>query len=104
MIALGIHRVYKANEYRIYRSICVMTVLIKNRETDALIRHLAKLKGVGLTEAVHEALENELKRQHEGLSLVERSRAFTQRLMERARPDLGKPADKEFIDWLYEDD
>lgn len=81
-----------------------MTVLIKNRETDALIRRVAKLKGVGLTEAVHKALENELKREGEGQSLVERSRAFTQRLMERARPDLGKPVDKAFIDSLYEDD
>jgi antitoxin VapB len=81
-----------------------MTVLIKNRETDALIRRVAKLKGVGLTEAVHEAVENELKRANEGMSLVERSRAFTQRLMERARPDLGQPVDKEFIDSLYQDD
>jgi antitoxin VapB len=81
-----------------------MTVLIKNRETDALIRRVAKLKGVGLTEAVHEAVENELKRANEGMSLVERSRAFTQRLMERARPDPGQPVDKEFIDSLYEDD
>ena len=81
-----------------------MTVLIKNRETDALIRRVAKLKGVGLTEAVHEAVENELKRANEGMSLVERSRAFTQRLMERARPDPGQPVDKEFIDSLYQDD
>lgn len=81
-----------------------MTVLIRNRETDALIRRVAKLKGVGLTEAVHQALENELGRETGNSDYVERAMAFATRLRAMGDPARGKPADKAFIDSLYEDD
>ena len=81
-----------------------MTVLIKNPQTDALIRRVAELKGVGLTEAVHQALENELKRESHNSPYVERGLAFVKRLHERSNPALGLPVDKEFIDSLYDDD
>ena len=46
-------------------------------------------KGVGLTEAVHEALENELKREVSRPSLVERGLAFARRLQEQGNPALA---------------
>lgn len=79
-----------------------MAILIKNPKTDALVRKVAKLKGISLTEAVHEALERELERETTKPSLVELSRDFAQRLRELGDPSKGLPADKEFIDSLYE--
>ena len=40
-----------------------MAFHIKNPETDALARKVAALKKTGLTDAVHEALRNELARE-----------------------------------------
>ncbi len=37
-------------------------------------------------------------------SLVERSRAFVAEVRARSNPEKGLPADKAFIDSLYEDD
>lgn len=81
-----------------------MAFHIKDSETDALARELARIKKVGLAEAVHEALRHELEREMRGLDLVERGLAFATALRAKGRPDLGKPADKGFIDSLYEDD
>lgn len=83
-----------------------MSILIKNPHTDALVRKVAKLKGVSLTEAVHGALERELQRASSEIAaksttLVDRSKAFVERL-HREHPRKGPPADKEFIDSLYE--
>lgn len=80
-----------------------MSILIKNRDTDALAREVARLKGVGLTEAVHAALERELEAIAAEPSFVERGLAFAKRLREKGDPARGKPADKAFIDSLYED-
>lgn len=81
-----------------------MSFQIEDVETDALAREFASLKGVGVTEAVHIALANELKREKAKPSLVEIGLKFGREV--RARSDLanGKPADKDFIDSLYEDD
>ena len=79
-----------------------MAFHIKDPETDALARKLALVKGVSLTQAVHEALRNELEREQP--DLVERGISFAKALRARGRLDLGKPADKDFIDSLYEDD
>jgi antitoxin VapB len=80
-----------------------MTILIKNPETDALARKVAKLKGVGLTQAVHAALERELDAIDARPSFVERGLAFAERLRKQGNPELGLPVDKAFIDSLYED-
>lgn len=81
-----------------------MAFHVKNPATDALARKVAALKGIGLTQAVHEALQNELEREQGKPDLVELSIAFADALRAKGRPDLGKPADKDFIDSLYEDD
>ena len=81
-----------------------MAFHIKNPETDALARQVAAVKGTSLTQAVHEALKHELKRELRKPDLVVRGMAFAKALRAEGRPDLGKPADKEFIDSLYERD
>jgi len=77
---------------------------IRNPETDALARKVAAVKGVGLAEAVHEALQHELERAGEKPSLAEFTRALVRELRAKGHPELGKPADKDFIDSLYEND
>lgn len=81
-----------------------MAFHIRNPETDALARKVASAKGVGITEAVHQALRNELIREAAKPSIVERGLNFARELRRRTHPELGKPADKEFIDSLYESD
>lgn len=81
-----------------------MAFHIKNAETEALARRLAALRRVGLTEAVTGALRNELEREEAKPDLVERALAFSRRVRAEGRPDLGQPADKAFIDSLYERD
>ncbi|TKT81413.1 type II toxin-antitoxin system VapB family antitoxin [Aquamicrobium sp. LC103] len=79
-----------------------MAFHIKNERTDVLARKLAALKQVGLTEAVHRALENELERETGKPPLVETGVTFTRTLRKRARD--GRPANKAFRDSLYERD
>jgi antitoxin VapB len=50
-----------------------MALHIRDPETDAVVRRLAKKKGVGITEAVREAARNELEREQQKLSLWERT-------------------------------
>ncbi|MBN9244977.1 MAG: type II toxin-antitoxin system VapB family antitoxin [Mesorhizobium sp.] len=80
-----------------------MAFHIRNPETDALARRVAALKKVGLTEAVHEALLKELEREEGKPSLVEISATFARRLRSMGDPSKGLPADKAYIDSLYED-
>jgi len=78
-----------------------MAFHIRNPQTDALARELATLKKIGLTEAVHLALERELAREKAKPSFAERRRDFVRALHAKAGPN-GLPADKAFIDSLYE--
>jgi antitoxin VapB len=80
-----------------------MAFHIKNPETDALARKVAAMKKVGLTEAVHSALAHELEREQGRPSLVEVSATFARKLREMGDPAKAQPADKAFIDSLYED-
>ncbi|MEF2073103.1 type II toxin-antitoxin system VapB family antitoxin [Consotaella aegiceratis] len=56
---------------------------IKNPETDALARRVASLKKIGLTEAVHIALEHELERERAKPSLADLAVDFCRELRER---------------------
>jgi antitoxin VapB len=80
-----------------------MAFHIKNAETDALARKVAALKGTGLTEAVHNALLNELRRERSKPTLVDRSIEFARQLRAKGDASKGLPADKAYIDSLYED-
>ena len=81
-----------------------MAFHIKNPETDALARKVAALKKIGLTEAVHGALARELEREQEKPSEIEAWIKFARDFRARGNPEKGLPADKDFIDSLYEDD
>lgn len=81
-----------------------MAFHIRNPETDRLARKVASLKGTGLTEAVHTALENELARQQPEENLVGKVLQFVREVRQRSHPELGLPADKAWRDSLYERD
>ncbi len=79
-----------------------MPLYVKDPQVDALADELTALRGSTKTEAVRQALRNEIARARGEGDLVERTLAFTRRL--RARAGSGQPADKAFIDSLYERD
>jgi antitoxin VapB len=66
-------------------------------------RKVAAIKKIGLTEAVHTALEHELAREKAKLSLVEVGVQFCRDLRARGNPARGKPFDTAFHDRLYEE-
>lgn len=74
-----------------------MTLHIRDPETDRLVRNLAEIKKVGLTEAVKLAVENELKR----TPLIERIRPIQERVAAMGRS--GLRADKAFYDSLNDE-
>ncbi len=77
-----------------------MSLYVEDPTVDALADELMALKGSTKTEAVRQALRNEIARTRGEADLVERTVAFTRRLRERA--GTGQPVDKAFIDSLYE--
>lgn len=79
-----------------------MPLFLKNAEVDALAGRLAQLRGVTKTEAVRRALVRELAAEEAAPDLVEMGLAFARNLRARTSPDRGRPADKAFIDSLYE--
>ena len=75
-----------------------MPLNIRSEEVNRLAEKLATRKRVNKTEAVRLALENELHRLDDALSLKERLRPLQDRVM--ARPATGDDADKAFYDEL----
>jgi antitoxin VapB len=53
-----------------------MAFLVRDRETDTLVRELARKRGVGLTEAVRLAVQHELERDEAAILLRERITAL----------------------------
>jgi antitoxin VapB len=80
-----------------------MALYVKDPEVDRLAERLSTVRRVSKTEAVRQALANELQRAGEEPTLVEKAMAMTRALNEKY-PPVGPPADKAFIDSLYEDD
>jgi antitoxin VapB len=78
-----------------------MAFHVRDPETDALVRKLARQKGVGITQAVKLAVDAELRRE-ERPPLRERIRAIQDEV--RSWPDTGLKADKAFFDELSGDD
>ncbi len=74
---------------------------VRSEEVNQLARKLAARKHVSKTEAVRQALENELRRLDEAIPLRERMRPLQQRIL--ARPPTGLEADKAFYDDLSGD-
>ena len=79
-----------------------MAFHIKRPETEALARKVAAMRNVGLTDAVHTALERELERETGKPALVETGLEFVRNLKRKGKPTQGLPADKAFRDGLYE--
>ena len=75
-----------------------MPLNIRSEEVNQLAETLAARKHVNKTDAVRQALENELSRLDQVLSLRERLRPLQGRVM--ARPATGLDADKAFYDDL----
>ena len=80
-----------------------MAFHIRNPETDRLARRVAARKKIGLTEAVHQALQKELDREAENSSDINRWIEFARDFRASGSLEKGLPADKAFIDSLYED-
>ena len=74
---------------------------VRSEEVNQLAEKLAARKHVNKTEAVRQALENELRRLDEAIPLRERMRPLQQRIL--ARPSTGLEADKAFYDDLSGD-
>ena len=80
-----------------------MAFHIRDPETDKAVRQLAARKGVSMTEAVREAVENELaKLEEDKRPMLERIRDIQERVA--AYPKTGLKADKAFYDWLSGDE
>ena len=79
-----------------------MAFHVRDKATDTLVRELARVKGVGLTEAVKAAAEAELKRERDKLPLYERIKPIIDEIA--ALPKSGLKADKAFFDSLNDED
>ena len=75
-----------------------MPLNIRSEDVNRLAEMLATRKDVNKTDAVKQALENELRRLDQALPLRERLRPLQDRVM--ARPATGLEADKAFYDNL----
>ena len=78
-----------------------MAFHVRNRETELLARELARRAKLGLTEAVHLALTNELRRRKRAIPLWERTAQLRKRI--KARVKDPRPVGKAFRDDLYEE-
>ncbi len=78
-----------------------MPLNIRSEEVNRLAETLAARKHINKTDAVKQALENELRRLDQALPLRERLRPLQDRVM--ARPATGLEADKAFYDDLSEE-
>lgn len=76
-----------------------MAFHIRDAATDSVVRELARVKGLGLTEAVKLAVEAELKREREKLPLRERIRPIQDEVASWGRT--GLKADKAFLDDMW---
>lgn len=79
-----------------------MPLYVKDQEVDRLAERLSALRKVSKTEAVRQALARELERVESEPTLADRAKAFV-RDLDAKYPKVGPPADKAFIDSLYED-
>ena len=75
-----------------------MTLSIRDKTTDKLVRVLAQKKQLGLTEAVRLAVTNELDRMEHEAPRRERIAAIRRTIIARGRT--GEVADKAFFDDL----
>lgn len=75
-----------------------MAFHVRDPRADRLVRELARKRGVGLTEAITQAVAAELAREQARLSLADRLRPLQEDVARRG--DTGLKPDKAFFDWL----
>ncbi|MDM9627130.1 type II toxin-antitoxin system VapB family antitoxin [Rhizobium sp. S152] len=80
-----------------------MALYINNDDVEELAEKLATSRKQSKAEVIRQALLHEIERDKDDESLVERGLAYGRALRARAGEDRGPPADKAFIDSLYED-
>jgi antitoxin VapB len=78
-----------------------MAFHVRDGETDALVRELARREGVGLTEAVKLAVREKLQSGEKQVPLRERLKKIADEIAKY--PDTGLKVDKEFFDELSGD-
>ena len=79
-----------------------MALYVKDPAVDKLAERLVALRKVSKTEVVRQALLHELEREGGIPSLVEQGVDFCRALRAGGNPGKALPADKGFIDSLYE--
>jgi len=79
-----------------------MPLYVKDDDVDRMAERVATLYRITKTEAVRRALRHELEKVQASPTLVDRGVAFMRALQARAVPGAARPADKAFIDNLYE--
>lgn len=77
-----------------------MAFHVRNRETERLVRELARTAKLGLTEAVTVAVANELRKRQRAIPIWQRTTALRKRV--RARVKDARPLSKAFRDDLYD--
>jgi antitoxin VapB len=83
-----------------------MAIHVRDPETDALVRELARRRGIGITEAIREAVDEALKSERAGKTEDDRGVSLRERLKPLldkvdALPRTGLAADKQFYDELW---
>ena len=79
-----------------------MAFHVRDSETDALVRELARKRQLGLTDAIKLAVGAELRREAQDTPMLDRIRAIRSEVGRRERT--GLKADKAFFDDLSGDD
>jgi len=84
-----------------------MAIHVKDPKTDALVRKLAEMRGIGITEAIREAVEETIAAEKaSSKEPVEMLRRRLQPLFDEidAYPSNGEQADKVFFDKMWEEE
>jgi antitoxin VapB len=79
-----------------------MALYVKDQEVGRLAAELAEIRKTTKTEALRQALKNELEREDKE-TFVQRAIEFARMMRAKGNPALAQPVDKAFIDSLYED-
>lgn len=79
-----------------------MVIHVKDEETDAMVRKLARQRGIGITAAIKVAVQEALVADAPKTSLWERTADLRDEL--NAYPKTGEVADKKFFDEMWGED
>lgn len=81
-----------------------MPLYVKDPEIDTMVSDLAERRGLSKTEVVRQALRREVETAEQPSDMIENVVRYVDALHRKYDKSMGLPADKAFIDSLYEDD